>query len=247
MVNLVIDIGNSRSKFAVFNNRQLIRVGVLDADPVDQVCLMLSEYAVENSIISSVRKEVTQVEHLLQQNTSCIRFSTALKTPVTNTYKTPETLGLDRFAAIIGAQAIFPGQNSLVIDAGTCITYDAISADKVYAGGSISPGLNMRLQAMHTFTGRLPFLEFKEDWKDWQGVDTRSAMLSGVLNGAFFEVLGFIQEYSSHYADLQVLLCGGDANFFDTRLKNSIFSRNFKAEPHLVLIGLNEVIHQYND
>lgn len=247
MVNLVIDIGNSRSKFAVFNNRQLIRVGVLDADPVDQVRLMLGEYAIENSIISSVRKDVTQVEQLLEQHTSCIRFSTALKTPVTITYKTPETLGLDRFAAVIGAQAIFGGQNSLVIDAGTCITYDAISADKIYAGGSISPGLNMRLQAMHTFTGRLPFLEFKEDRKDWQGVDTSSAMLSGVLNGAFFEVLGFIQEYNSHYPDLQIILCGGDANFFDTRLKNSIFSHNFKAEPHLVLIGLNEVIHQYND
>ena len=105
----------------------------------------------------------------------------------------------------------------------------------------------MRLQAMHTFTGKLPLVELDEGFHEWVGSDTRTSMLSGAQEGALLEVMGFIEKYNAKYNNVQVLLCGGDANFFDTRLKNSIFAHSVKTESHLVLIGLNEVIHHYND
>lgn len=243
MAQLVIDIGNSRTKLAVFEGRRLIRSEKFRQ--VDRTILnqYLNNNEIGQSIISSVNNEITGLEDLLKEKTRYIRFSTRLDTGIVNRYKSPDTLGLDRLAGILGAKALFPGRNCLVIDAGTCITYDAINKNGVYEGGSISPGLNMRLKAMHQFTGRLPEVELSE-FNDWQGEDTISAMLSGTVNGSAEEIKGFIEIYNSKYPELQVILCGGDAIFFDTRLKNSIFAHALKTEPDLVLIGLNEVIQQ---
>ena len=245
MANLVIDIGNSRTKFAVFNNRRLEEI--FTDLTIEEAEALISTHQISNSILSSVKRDTAGWEEFLKENTDFLRFSAQLKTSVHIKYLTPGTLGLDRLAAVIGAYALYPNRNCLVIDAGTCITYDAVDTEGNYYGGSISPGLKMRLQAMHTFTGGLPAVELNENFADWQGNDTVSAMLSGVVNGTRSEVLGFIDDYSSRYSNLQVLLCGGDMNFFDTRLKSSIFAQTFKTEPHLVLIGLNEVIHQHND
>jgi type III pantothenate kinase len=154
---------------------------------------------------------------------------------------------LDRYAAVIGAAALFKNSNCLVIDAGTCITYDFIDKDKNYRGGSISPGLVMRYKAMHTFTVKLPLVDFDAGFLEDYGNDTRTSMVSGVQNGIVYEVQGFIQSYLSVYPDLIIALCGGDAEFFGTQLKNSIFAHIVKAVPDLVLIGLNEVIYQHND
>ncbi len=243
MAHLVIDIGNSRSKIAVFEGDKLISSEkVHDLEPT-----ILGEYLkkseITHSIISSVNDGIIALEDFLKERTAYIRFSALLQTGIENKYKSPATLGLDRLAGIIGARSLFPDTNCLVIDAGTCITYDAINKDGVYEGGSISPGLKMRLKAMHNFTRRLPEVELIE-YEDWQGYDTKSAMLSGVLNGAIEEVKGFIEIYNSKYSQLHVLLCGGDSIFFDYRLKNSIFANALKTEPDLVLIGLNEVIQQ---
>lgn len=245
MANLVIDIGNSRTKFAVFNNRRLEEI--FTDLTIEEAEALISTHQISNSILSSVKRDTAGWEEFLKENTDFLRFSAQLKTSVHIKYLTPGTLGLDRLAAVIGAYALYPNRNCLVIDAGTCITYDAVDTEGNYCGGSISPGLKMRLQAMHTFTGGLPAVELNENFADWQGNDTVSAMLSGVVNGTRSEVLGFIDDYSSRYSNLQVVLCGGDMNFFDTRLKSSIFAQTFKTEPHLVLIGLNEVIHQHND
>lgn len=243
MAQLVIDIGNSRTKLAVFEGRRLIRSEKLRQ--VDRTILnqYLNNNEIRQSIISSVNNEITGLEDLLKEKTQYIRFSALLDTGIVNRYKSPDTLGLDRLAGVLGAKALFPNRNCLVIDAGTCITYDAIDKNGVYEGGSISPGLNMRLKAMHQFTGRLPEVELS-DYNDWQGDDTVSAMLSGTVNGSAEEIKGFIEIYNSKYPELQVILCGGDAIFFDTRLKNSIFAHALKTEPDLVLIGLNEVIQQ---
>ena len=243
MAHLVIDIGNSRSKIAVFEGDKLISSEkVHDLEPT-----ILGEYLkkseITHSIISSVNDGIIALEDFLKERTAYIRFSALLQTGIENKYKSPATLGLDRLAGIIGARSLFPDTNCLVIDAGTCITYDAINKEGVYEGGSISPGLKMRLKAMHNFTRRLPEVELIE-YEDWQGYDTKSAMLSGVLNGAIEEVKGFIEIYNSKYSQLHVLLCGGDSIFFDYRLKNSIFANALKTEPDLVLIGLNEVIQQ---
>ncbi|HQT24867.1 type III pantothenate kinase [Daejeonella sp.] len=243
MAHLVIDIGNSRTKFAIFHRRKLAESGTIEKLDTIQLSLLLDNHKISHSIISSVNDEISKLEDLLKVRTKYIRFSASLKAGVINKYKSPETLGLDRFAAVIGAKSLFPDTNCLVIDAGTCITYDAVDNAGVYEGGSISPGLKMRLKAMHKFTGRLPEVELS-DYTDWRGYDTPSAMLSGVLNGCTEELRGMIEIYRSRYPGLQVILCGGDAIFFDTRLKNSIFAHTLKTEPDLVLIGLNEVIEQ---
>lgn len=246
MAQLVIDIGNSRTKLAIFDDQRLIKTEILKNLGQHQLKTYLDEARITHSIISSVNEEITALENILQENTRYIRFSASLKTGINNQYKSPATLGLDRLAGLLGAKSRFPDTNCLVIDAGTCITYDAVDKSGLYEGGSISPGLHMRLKAMHTFTGRLPQVDLT-DFNDWQGRDTVSGMLSGVLNGCVSEVKGFIETYNSKYPGLQVILCGGDAKFFDTRLKSSIFAHTLKTEPDLVLIGLNEVIRNDQD
>ena len=243
MSQLVIDIGNSRTKLAVFEGRKLIEYDRLGHLSDSQLRDFLKPRSIQKSIISSVSDDIKPLENVLIEKTKYTRFSAALSTGIANQYKSPETLGLDRLAGVIGARTAFPGENCLVIDLGTCITYDAVSKDGIYRGGNISPGLKMRLRAMHDFTGRLPLIEL-EDFGDLEGNDTATSMLSGVVNGTFSELTGFIEQYSRRYSDLQVILCGGDANFFDTRLKNSIFAHTLKTVPDLVLIGLNEVINQ---
>lgn len=243
MSHLVIDIGNSRTKIAVFDDQKLIKNEVVEHLSLELLADYLKDSTIQQSVISSVKDEVKDLEKLLDARTEYVRFSASLKNGLSNEYKTPETLGLDRLAGVIGARVLFPGKNCLVIDMGTCITYDAIDKKGTYRGGSISPGLNMRLRAMREFTGRLPLIELA-DYERLDGDDTKTSMLSGVVNGTYSEIIGFIEQYKAQYSELQVILCGGDANFFDTRLKNSIFAHTLETEPDLVLIGLNEVINQ---
>jgi type III pantothenate kinase len=243
MAQLVIDIGNSRTKLAIFQGKKLLRIDKVEKIDLTILSNYLEDFQIKNSIISSVKDDVSLFEDFLKEKTNYVRFSALLPNGIINNYKSPATLGLDRLAAILGAKSLFPNQNCMVIDAGTCITYDAIDRNGIYEGGSISPGLNMRLKAMHEFTGRLPEIALS-DYAEWQGYDTVSAMLSGVVNGTYAEIKGFIELYNSKYANLEVVLCGGDAIFFDYRLKNSIFAHALKTVPDLVLIGLNEVIQQ---
>lgn len=247
MVNLVIDIGNSRVKLAIFKNRELIAkdmMAVVDAPAIQQ---LIAQYGVTHSLISSVNQEITGLETTLISLTHYIRFSHQVKLPIHNHYKSPETLGLDRLAGLMGARFLHPQKNTLVIDAGTCITYDFINSGDEYFGGSISPGIQMRLKALHDFTGRLPLVTAEPDFTDFIGTDTQTAILAGVYNGVLSEVSGVVAKYLEKTPEMGIVLCGGDANFFDTRLKNSIFAHGFSIEPDLVLIGLNEIIHHQHD
>lgn len=243
MYNLVVDIGNTFSKMAVFSGRKLLEFKTAVAATPAEVLPWLTTYPIANAIVSSVAEEPAELRIFLEKNCKYWRFSSELDGGVRNLYKTPSTLGLDRYAAVVGAYALNPGANSLVIDAGTCITYDFINREGAYYGGSISPGIRMRLKSMNTFTGRLPLIDFDPDFNKDYGDDTAGAMLSGVANGVVYEAIGFIQQYEQKWPGLHVVLCGGDFNFFDRQLKSSIFAGNVKVEPHLVLIGLNEVIH----
>lgn len=247
MSNLVIDIGNTRTKIAVFQNRELVYNEAVEQLSEKKAEELIKKFQITNSILSTVAAVNGEILKVLEYSTRFIRFSHRYPASVKINYGTPEMLGLDRLAGVIGARAINKGENSLVIDCGTCITMDAITGDAEYSGGSISPGLNMRFKALHTFTGGLPLVTLDGSFSAWVGNDTRTSILSGVLEGAFQEVLGFTGRYVSAYPGLQILLCGGDANFFDTRLKNSIFADIVKTEPAVILIGLNEVIHHYND
>jgi type III pantothenate kinase len=247
MINLVIDIGNTFTKVAVFDNRIISELQVFEHFDAGSLQKYLSGKKINNAIISSVDREIGDMEYVIEGHCKYFRFSAGIPTRVINHYKTPQTLGLDRLAAVIGAEAILPLKNSLVIDAGSCITYDFIDSNRNYYGGSISPGIAMRFQSMNAFTDRLPLISSDTSFTAAYGTDTRSSMLAGVQFGVWSEALGFIQSYISQYPDLRIILCGGDVKFFDTRLKNSIFAHAVKTEPNLVLIGLNEVIYQQND
>ncbi|MGL4492132.1 MAG: type III pantothenate kinase, partial [Tannerellaceae bacterium] len=154
-------------------------------------------------------------------------------------YKTPNTLGRDRLAAVVGAHSIKPGHNLLVIDAGTAITYEFLNAEGCYMGGNISPGMKTRFKALNYYTQKLPLLNEDGDTPDL-GDSTETAIRSGVVNGVVFEIDGYINSLRSKYSDLFVFLTGGHSFYFERRLKNSIF-----ADINLVLIGLNTIL-DYN-
>lgn len=247
MINLVIDSGNTLSKVALFDNKSLISVAYADELTPFYIEGLIKKFKVDNSILSSVHENTESVQKVLASHSKYFPFTASVSSKVIIRYKTPQTLGLDRYAAVIGAETLCPDENCLIIDAGTCITYDFINAEKEYSGGSITPGINMRLKAMHTFTGKLPLLAPDFYSTDEIGSDTSSSMLTGVQKGAIYEALGFIDWYNSKWPGLNVILCGGDVNFFDRQLKSSIFAHTLKTEPNLVLIGLNEVIYYNND
>jgi len=166
---------------------------------------------------------------------------------IINHYLTPETLGLDRLAAVVGAKYLYPDKNNLIIGGGTAITYDWIDAGGNYFGGSISPGLNMRYMALNNYTAGLPLVSADEKFAGNFGNNTTAAIRSGVQNGIKYELTGFIESYKKDGQELNIILSGGDSIFFDTLLKNSIFAPCIKIEPYLVLKGLNAAIHNNND
>jgi type III pantothenate kinase len=247
MTSLVIDIGNSFIKVAVFEGNTLAHVEHYKTIDIPQLEHLIAAHHISKAIISSVRKERDKWEEALTIKISVVYFNKDMAVNINNHYRSPQTLGIDRLAAVTGAYYLYPGTNNLVIDAGTCITYDHVDAGGNYYGGSISPGLNMRYKAMHKYTSALPLIEPDDSFDAAFGDDTRTAMLSGVQNGLKHELTGFIQAYNTSQKGLNMILTGGDGIFFDTLLKNSIFAPYIKNEPYLVLKGLNAAIQQHND
>jgi type III pantothenate kinase len=207
-----------------------------------QVLEMVRQWRPEHVIISSVAEDAALRVEELQALVlgEILTFSPATTAvPLRNAYATPHTLGADRLAAAVGAAGLRPGQATLIVDAGTALKMDVVTADGTYHGGSIGPGLNMRLRALHTFTGRLPLLELPhaDATIPLTGDSTTSSLLSGVVNGAVAEITGFITQYQRLYPGLGVLLTGGDATFLAARLPARIF-----VVPELVLLGLNRIL-----
>jgi type III pantothenate kinase len=244
MHNLVIDIGNTNSKVAIFEDKELIEFQSHQQITRTILKELIVKYQVDSSAVSSVGREA-QTEgwiDMLHQETNYVEFSTAKTTGIENYYRSPDTLGLDRWAKVIAAYHCYRGTDCLIIDAGTCITYDTINVAGAYYGGSISPGLGMRFKALHQFTGRLPLIERHTEDLIPEGRDTETAIRSGVLKGALYEVEGFIAAQNQLRGVFAVLLTGGDAGFLLEQLKNSIFAPQIIHDPYLVLKGLNEVI-----
>jgi len=242
-MKLVIDVGNSFVKLAVFEESRIVELNKNADFSMQAVENLLYKYEqINRAILSSVRKSVGPMALALQQQVDLLVLDAKTPLPFKNLYATPETLGKDRIAAVAGAQDLFPERPVLVIDAGTSITYDLLTADNEYLGGGISPGLQMRFDALHTLTGKLPLVETKpKESVELIGNTTENAIRSGVQNGVLQEVDGIIGQYKSAYPGLQIVICGGDNKYFDKYLKNNIF-----AAPNLVLQGLMKIL-QFNE
>jgi type III pantothenate kinase len=247
MANLVIDIGNTLIKVAVFRQDELLQFEQYQAVEESVLPGLISKYDIDRAIISSVRNEKEAWRDAIGTKIEVKNFGSEMAVGIINHYKTPETLGPDRLAAVIGAHKLYPAENNLVIGAGTAITYDYVDAEGNYFGGSISPGLNMRYKALNYYTGALPLLAADAEFDENYGSDTAGAIRSGVQNGIKYELDGFIGSYQQETKRMNIILTGGDSIFFDTLLKNSIFATCIKNEPYLVLKGLNAVIRLNND
>ena len=247
MANLVFDIGNTYTKLAVFEQDELIKAEQHKQIEIELLDDLLRGYHIKKAIISTVKNDNGQWQGVLNGKVPVVYFNTGMTAGITNHYRTPQTLGLDRLAGVIGAHYLYPHTNNLVIDGGTCIKYDYVDAGGNYFGGSISPGLNMRYKALNNYTAGLPLIEQDDAFDTTYGNNTQNAMHSGVQNGIKYELIGFIESYNKEENNINIILTGGDSIFFDTLLKNSIFAPYIKNEPHLVLKGLNAAIQKHND
>ena len=233
-MNLIIDYGNSSAKVGIFEHEKLVDKHVFSSP--EDIKSFVENVPAEHAIISSVTADAKTVASWIPLAKKKIILSHKLPLPIKNHYATPETLGVDRLAGVCGARHLFAHENCLVIDAGTCITYDFIDVEGNYLGGSISPGLNMRFQAVNTFTAKLPLVH-PIDAPMLIGNSTESCIQSGIVNGILLEMEGIINSYRKNFMPLRVILCGGDTVFFENNLKASIF-----AVPELVLSGLNSIL-----
>lgn len=240
-MNLVIDIGNSLTKYAVFENRRLLHLETSDSNLfLSKIKDVFENYPkIEYALISSVGKLENKEKEVLALFCKVHVLSHTSKVPFKNSYATPNTLGMDRIALATAAFYQYPRKNVLVIDMGTCITYDLMNDAGEYIGGAISPGFHMRYKAMHAQTEKLPLLT-PEDLLDFVGNSTETCMHSGVINGLINELDGTIDQYRARFQDLTVILTGGDSQFFVKRLKNSIF-----ANSKFLVEGLNCLL-EYN-
>lgn len=236
-MDLIIDLGNTNFKAAVIKDKKIISLDIVPKNRENKLLQDISNTKYDGAIISSVVQVPVELTRLLKMNTHYfIVLDSKTKIPLVNLYKTPETLGSDRIALAVGGHSLANGANVLVIDTGSCITYDFVSSESEYSGGSISPGTDMRLNALNTLTGKLPLIR-KREFAGLTGKTTEESILSGVLNGVTFEIQGFIDHYNKLYSDLKVILTGGDSIFFANQLKNCTF-----AEPNLLLYGLQEIL-----
>jgi type III pantothenate kinase len=241
---LVIDIGNTRLKILLFDKNHLVtEKHVFDKWKWDELTDWIKKkYNGCAAILSSVVHHPEEWEIALR---SIVRYLLVLdhRTPLpfTNLYKTPETLGRDRIAAVAGAMALLPDKNVLVIDAGTCIKYDFIDHAGNYHGGSILPGITMRYQALQHYTAKLPLVQ-KQRLDDFIGYNTETAIRTGVQIGVLGEMEGFYHRYKERYETIEIVLTGGDASFF----ANTLLNVPVHTVTDLIPLGLIKIL-LYND
>lgn len=233
--NLVVDIGNTLIKLAVFKQRKCLYTKAYSKVLVRDIKVLDDKYAIEVVIVSTVRKKIPFFIQHLSKNYHLILLDYKTKIPIKNLYKTPKTLGLDRLAAVVGAHMAYPSKNALVIDLGTCVKYDFIDNHGQYHGGNIAPGLEMRLEAMHQMTSKLPRVQKRKN--NVLGKSTTEALQNGGVWGLKSEIEGFIRTLTKSRGKITVILTGGDAEYFGDMIESKIF-----VIPNLVLMGLNEIL-----
>ena len=241
-MNLIIDIGNSRTKFSLFKQGEVIVTTPVDEFLPEHIKVLKIEYPLLNkAILSSVREYPESLKEALQSNfNTFLELSHLTPLPIENLYLSKETLGYDRIALAVGANNLYPDTNLLVIDAGTALTYDFVNDKNQYLGGNIAPGLEMRFKSLHHFTNKLPLVK-AENQNKLYGSTTEEAIRTGVQNGFLYEVEKTIEAFKFFYSNLKVIITGGDTNFFDKNIKSSFF-----AHYNLVALGLNRIL-EYNE
>ncbi len=232
--HLVIDAGNTRIKFAHFIGDALHDSFIWDPFVEEGLNQFLTAKHFDKIVLSDVSgNALAKLQTYFKQE--ILLLGPQLQLPFANLYATPNTLGADRLALVAGAMAKYPEANCLIIDAGTCVTYDVLRADATFLGGNITPGLQMRLKAMNSFTGKLPLPEFSFPEKVL-GTQTSECLVSGAYYGLIGEIEWLVQTYAQEFPALKTILTGGDAQLLAKRLKTNIF-----AEPQLLLYGLNKI------
>lgn len=239
-MKLTLDIGNTNSKLAVFEGDGIVHHDTIKMVTEDRLNTVFGQYSITGAIVSSVKDDST-IKKLLKKH-NFFELSSRTPLPLENVYRTPESLGLDRIAAVVAAHKGYGEEGAvLVIDVGTCITYDIVASGGRYLGGGISPGIAMRLKALHENTGKLPLVDPINGEVKLIGNSTITSILSGVYNGVKHELEGTIKAYEQQYNDLKIVLTGGDRKRFELVSKNRIFADEF-----LVLKGLKEILN-YNE
>jgi len=220
---LCFDFGNTRLKYAVFENDRFVKEGVLLNSDLENITALLDEYKPAKTILSSVIEHNVAIENLLSAKSNFHKLSHLTKLNFTAPVSKPQTIGADRLALCAAAVYFYSGKNNLVIALGSCITYNFITQSHQFIGGSISPGMEMRFKSMHDHTALLPLVH--AEWKfPVIGYDTKTNLQSGVIAGMGYEIDGFINFYKSKYHNLNIVLTGGDATYFAGQLKNEIFT-----------------------
>lgn len=234
MANLIIDIGNTRIKSALFDKNEL--QNEFAHSNLDEAIVLWKNLRFDQCIVSSVKWAELELKAFLPFGFQILNHDTKL--PIENKYGSPKTLGLDRIAAAIGGWSMVDSKPVLSIDMGSCITFDFVDQSGAFLGGAISPGMAMRARAMNEFTARLPSVEFEYRPTELIGDSTISCIQIGIWSGVGYEIMGQIQAYQEKYPQIQVFVCGGDAQSFDSLVKDHIF-----VVPNLVLHGLNAILN----
>lgn len=240
-MNIAIDIGNTTIKVGIFDDDNLLEFQRLELKDADKIAGIIKTHHPSACIISSTSCDTDEIATFIKNNNKeikVVKLNHTTKIPLVNKYGSPETLGMDRIAAAVGAFTLKPQNNILVIDAGTAITYDIVTSKGEYIGGNISLGIELRFRALNEYTAKLPLVN-SAGKKTHIGKDTETAIRCGVLDGTKHEIEGFINQFSAKYPNLLVFLTGGTTLDFDKRVKKRIFADKF-----LVLRGLNRILQE---
>ena len=245
-MNLCIDQGNSRTKVALMTDEgKMINHFIYKSFSSADVERLFELYDITDSIISSVVNIEAAVVNTLSRNSQhFVLFDHNTPVPIVNRYETPQTLGQDRLAAAVGAKSLCPNENLLIIDAGSAITYDFVTAEGEYMGGNIAPGLKMRFTMLHRMTKKLPLVEAEEkELIPLFGKNTRDAIAAGVIRGVAYEVKGYMRTLHEKMPHFRTYLTGGHASYVLNNVRSSrTEQREIHYEKNLVLIGLNEIL-----
>lgn len=240
-MNIIVDIGNSRVKVVAFEGGCPVGEHVADEPTREWLREVVAHYpSAERAIVSTTRGDAEEVCRLLREWIAMVLLFDPATTPVPlgNDYLTPQTLGADRLAAAVGAEAMYPGCDIMIVDFGTAITIDYVEEGS-FRGGNIAPGMSMRFKALNHFTAKLPLCGATEQMLRY-GRTTTEAIEQGVMQGITHEIEGYIAAFMHKYAKKIIIFTGGDAKYFAKRIKNAIFA---DCEP--VIYGLNTIL-EYN-